>query len=129
MNQTQKNICNSEVYRYYERKPQKLEGSALTALVLLEVFVNPDIIVSKKSKHISNVCEFLKANYQISCNDERLHLIVKECYEKISYYERKVSNPLDKFNDPSQYIAVPAFVCCLKPWYQIVYSKRMRGVA
>ena len=74
-------------------------------------------------KNIENICEFLKANYQISCNDERLHLIAKECYE------RKISNPLDQFNNPSQYITVPAFDCCLKPWYQIVYSKRMRGIA
>lgn len=127
MNQTQKNICNSEIYHLYMKKNQKLEGSGLTAMNLLEAFVNPDMLDSKKSRHIKNVCEFLKANYQITCDDEKLHLIAKECYEKIAYYERKVYNPMEQFIDPSRYLSIPLFAYCLKPWYQIVFSKRMRG--
>lgn len=111
----QERIERSEVYLFYVRNPKNLEGTGLTAMQLVEALANAKI-APKKAKYINMVCEYLKAKYDIHCDDEQLRKVVTRAYEKVAYYERKVENY--NFSNLS-----PIW----KPWYQRLFQKRMHG--
>ena len=107
-------IENSEVCRFFVRNPKHLEGTGLTAVQLIEAWANAKI-VSKKARAINMVCEYLKAKYEVRCDDEQLRKVVTTAYEKVAYYERK---------EEYDFSHLPSF---LNPWYQILFQKRMHG--
>lgn len=106
-------IQNSEVYRFFVRKPNYLEGSELTPMQLVEALVNAKI-VSEKARAVNMVCEYLKKQHDVSCDDEHLYKVVKTAYEKVEFYERK------------NYDFSNVHPCCT-PWYQRLFQMRMKG--
>lgn len=83
------NILNTQVYAFLQRNSEKyLSGSGLTELALLNGFVYARI-VSKRNRCIPIICEYLKANNNIICNDEHLVTLVSKVYTIINNYERE----------------------------------------
>ena len=108
------NILNTQVYAFLQRNSEKyLAGSGLTELALLNGFVYARI-VSKRSRCIPIICEYLKANNNIICNDEQLVTLVSKVYTIISNYEREECR--EDYNDLS-----PLF----RPWYIRHFQARM----
>jgi len=107
-------IENSEVYSFYARNPKHLEGTGLTAMQLVEAWANAEI-VSKKARAINMVCEYLKAKYEVRCDDEQLRKVVTTAYEKVAYYERRAGYDFSNLS--------PIW----RPWYQRLFQKRMHG--
>lgn len=111
----QERIEKSEVYRFYVRNPKNLDGTGLTAFQLVEALANAKI-VSKRAKGISMVCKYLKAKYNVLCDDGYLRKVVEKAYDKVAYYERRDYS--SDYNDLSS---------LLSPWYQCHFQKRMHG--
>jgi len=68
----------------------------------------------KKIRYINNVCEHLKTNHTILCDDKLLREVVTKVYEKISYYEKM------------EYDFSDIHPCCL-PWHARHFQSRMQG--
>ena len=101
----------SQVYSFYARNPKIFVGTGLTAMDILDAFANAKI-ESKKIRCINKVCEYLKSNHTILCDDKLLREVVTKVYEKISYYERM------------EYDFSDIHPCC-RPWYQRHFQVRM----
>lgn len=111
----QERIEKTKVYYFYVHHPKMLEGTGLTPMQIVEAMAKAKI-VSKKTLAINSVCEYLKANYVVTCDDEQLCKVVKKAYEKVAYYEKMENDYL--FSDLSP---------LMKPWYQCLFQKRMNG--
>jgi len=106
-------IKGSEVYSFYVRNPKIFVGTGLTAMDLLAAFANANA-GGKKIRYINNVCEHLKTNHTILCDDKLLREVVTKVYEKISYYEKM------------EYDFSDIHPCCL-PWHARHFQSRMQG--
>ena len=108
------NISKTRVYAFLQRNSKKyLAGTGLTEMNLLEGFVYAKI-VSKRNRCIPIICEYLKANNNVICNDEQLTALVSKIYTKINDFERESFR--EEYEDLSP---------LLRPWYIRHFQARM----